>query len=141
MRQPDEGPSAITWAIALISLGLPWAAALLCLAGGWQIAQGERAGWWLVATAGFLLVLDMLIDFVWANPSRTKSDLPDLNRRADQLIGRVLVLEEAIEGGRGKVRAGDTVWPVEGPDLPAGREVRVIAAKATLLVVVAALTR
>ena len=36
-----------------------------------------------------MLVADVLIDFVWAHPSVTKSDQPDLNRRAEQLIGRV----------------------------------------------------
>ena len=47
----------------------------------------------------------------------------------------MLVLAEAIEGGRGKVRVGDTLWPVEGPERPAGTEVRVTAAKATVLTV------
>jgi inner membrane protein len=72
---------------------------------------------------------------VWAHPTFTKSDQPDLNRRAAQLVGRVLLVAEAIEAGRGKVRAGDTLWPAEGPDAPVGAEVRVIAAKATVLVV------
>jgi len=47
----------------------------------------------------------------------------------------VLVVAEAIDGGRGKVRVGDTLWPAEGPDAAAGAEVRVIAAKATVQVV------
>ena len=80
-----------------------------------------------------LLVADVLIDFVWAHPAVSRSDQPELNRRGAQLIGRVLVLAEAIEGGRGKVRVGDTLWPVEGPDAPAGAEVRVTAAKTTVL--------
>ena len=81
------------------------------------------------------LIADVAIDFVWAHPTISKSDQPDLNRRAAQLVGRVLVVAEAIEGGRGKVRVGDTLWPAEGPDTPAGAEVRVAAAKATVLVV------
>jgi membrane protein implicated in regulation of membrane protease activity len=52
-----------------------------------------------------------------------------------QLVGRIVLVSEAIEGGRGKVRVGDTLWPAEGPDTPVGTEVRVIAAKATVLVV------
>jgi inner membrane protein len=47
------------------------------------------------------------------------------------LVGRTLILAEAIEGGRGRVRVGDTLWQV--PDLPCGAELRVAAAKATLL--------
>jgi inner membrane protein len=45
----------------------------------------------------------------------------------------VLVVVEPIEGGRGKVRVGDTIWPAEGPDLPAGSHVRVTAANGTVL--------
>jgi membrane protein implicated in regulation of membrane protease activity len=33
------------------------------------------------------------------------------------------------------VRVGDTLWPVEGPDTPVGAEVKVTAAKGTVLVV------
>ena len=91
------------------------------------------------APASRVLVADVAIDFVWAHPSVSKSDQPDLNRPAAQLVGRVLVVAEAIEGGRGKVRVGDTLWPAEGPDVPAGTEVRVMAAKGTVLVVERAL--
>jgi inner membrane protein len=81
------------------------------------------------------LITDVLIDLVWAHPTISKSDQPHLNRSAAQLVGRVLVVAEAIEGGRGKVRVGDTLWPAEGPEAPAGTEVKVVAAKATMLVV------
>ncbi|HSR80429.1 MAG TPA: NfeD family protein, partial [Hyphomicrobiaceae bacterium] len=67
----------------------------------------------------------------------SKSDLPDLNERALQYVGRSLVVEEAIENGRGKVRVGDSVWQAEGPDVPAGSRVKVTGARGTVLVVVA----
>ena len=125
MQPRNDGPSAIAWLIALISLALPWVGIGAGLVGAWQIAQGDKAGWWLVGSGAAMLVADVLIDFVWAHPSVTKSDQPDLNRRAEQLIGRVLLLEEAIKGGRGKVRVGDTLWLAEGADLPAGTRVKV----------------
>lgn len=56
-----------------------------------------------------------------------KTDRPLLNKRAAQLIGREFVLSEAIELGRGKLKIGDALWTVEGPDLSAGDRVRVIA--------------
>jgi hypothetical protein len=121
----NDGPSAVAWLIALISLALPWVGIGAGLIGAWQIAHGERSGWWLVGAGVAMLVADVLIDFVWAHPSVTKSDQPDLNRRAEQLVGRVLLLEEAIEGGRGKVRVGDTLWLAEGAELPAGTRVKV----------------
>lgn len=135
MHRHDPGPGALAWLIALVSFILPWAGAVLIIYGGWLLTHAERFGWWYLVAGGGMIIADMLIDFVWAHPAVTKTDQPDLNRRAVQLVGRVVVLEQAIECGRGKVRVGDTLWPVEGPDAPAGAEVRVKAANATLLVV------
>lgn len=133
MQRPDHGPSAFAWLLAFVSLVLPWAAAVLALAGLWQVARSEQGGWWYVAAAGALLIADILIDFVWANPSILKTDQPDLNRRPDQLIGRVVVVEEPIVHGRGRVRLDDTLWIADGPDAPAGAEMRVTAAQGAVL--------
>jgi membrane protein implicated in regulation of membrane protease activity len=135
VQRPDGDPGAFTWLIAAVSMALPWLGIGLGLVGGYQVSRGESEGWWLVCAGAALLVADVIIDFVWAHPTVSKSDQPDLNRPAAQLVGRVLVVAEAIEGGRGKLRVGDTLWPAEGPDAPAGTEVRVIAAKTTVLVV------
>ncbi|MBP2298630.1 NfeD family protein [Azospirillum picis] len=48
------------------------------------------------------------------------ADAGRINDRAGQLIGRQVVLTEAIVNGHGKLFVGDTLWPVEGPDRPAG---------------------
>ena len=56
-----------------------------------------------------------------------QSDQPMLNRRAEQLIGRVVPLESAIVNGSGRVQIADAYWDVSGPDLPAGSVVRVVA--------------
>ena len=50
-----------------------------------------------------------------------------LNRRAEQLVGRVVPLERAIVNGEGRVQIADAFWDVTGPDAPAGTAVRVIA--------------
>jgi len=63
------------------------------------------------------------------------SDEPNLNVRGAQYIGRIVTVEEAIAGGRGKVRVGDTLWNAEGPDLPKGARVKVTGTKGTALVV------
>lgn len=60
-------------------------------------------------------------------------DAAALNRRAESLVGRIAPLVEPIIDGRGKIRIGDTVWLVSGPDLPAGRRVEVVAAHDALL--------
>lgn len=53
---------------------------------------------------------------------------PRLNKRSAAMVGRIVTLESAIENGQGKAKIGDTLWSVEGPALPAGTSVRIIAA-------------
>ncbi|MGA7116622.1 MAG: NfeD family protein, partial [Hyphomicrobium sp.] len=60
---------------------------------------------------------------------------PDINAPGSQFIGRIIVVEDAITGGRGKVRAGDSVWLAEGEDAPAGTRVLVTGVNGTALVV------
>jgi membrane protein implicated in regulation of membrane protease activity len=62
-----------------------------------------------------------------------RDDQPLLNRRAAQLVGQRFVLSEPIVNGRGKVRVGDGAWLAEGPDLPSGSEVEVVAVDGTAL--------
>ncbi len=66
------------------------------------------------------------------------SDQPLLNRRGEQLIGRRFVLETAIANGQGKARVGDSLWLVEGPELPAGATIEVVAVDGSTLQVRAA---
>ena len=42
-------------------------------------------------------------------------------------------LDQAIDRGRGRIRLDDAFWTVEGPDLPAGTPVRVIAVDGMVL--------
>lgn len=63
------------------------------------------------------------------------SDQPLLNRAAEQMVGRTATLAEPIREGRGRIRLGDTLWRVAGPDLPAGARVRVTGVEDTQLTV------
>ena len=45
------------------------------------------------------------------------------------------MLREAIVDGRGKLTIEDTVWDIEGPDMPAGSRVRVTGTEAMRLTV------
>jgi hypothetical protein len=62
----------------------------------------------------------------------------NLNVRAAQYMGQTFEVAEAISGGRGRVKVGDTLWLAEGPDAPAGARVRVVGANGIVLVVQAA---
>lgn len=71
----------------------------------------------------------------WVRPRLQRGEKIDvtLNRRGASLVGRRLVLTEAIREGRGRARVDDGVWLATGPDLPAGSEVEVISADGVLL--------
>lgn len=65
-----------------------------------------------------------------------QSERPLLNERAVQLIGQSFELLDPIVNGRGSIKTGDTIWRVEGPELPKGARIKVIGADGTLLKVV-----
>lgn len=67
--------------------------------------------------------------FLWRFYSKRvfKSFKPNtLNQRSRQYIGRLFTLETEITNGVGRIRVEDTIWRVEGPDLPVGTQVKVI---------------
>ena len=67
------------------------------------------------------------------NPVPTSD--PNLNARASRLIGQTVVVESAIENGKGRVVVGDGVWNARGPDMPAGASVVIVSADGTCLTV------
>jgi hypothetical protein len=104
---------------------LLWLAAAAALTGaidlvfdlGWQ---GE------VSVFAILSLLLVLITWKWVMESRQlKSDQPTLNQRHHAYVGRVVPLAQAIVNGSGKVRIDDSLWDVDGPDLPLGTRVRI----------------
>ena len=60
---------------------------------------------------------------------------PFLNRRADALVGQSFTLAEPIVNGEGRIRIGDTVWHLRGPDRDAGTRIRVVRIESGWLVV------
>jgi membrane protein implicated in regulation of membrane protease activity len=80
--------------------------------------------------------LSIVATLLWWHYGRSKVDestQPTLNQRGAQYIGRTFPLMEAIQDGRGKVQAGDSVWLVQGTDTPAGVHVRVTGVKGVVL--------
>jgi inner membrane protein len=65
--------------------------------------------------------------------SPIETDHPRLNRRGEQYVGRTMILAEPIVEGRGKIQLGDSIWRIEGADLPAGTQVRVIGTDGAVL--------
>jgi inner membrane protein len=69
----------------------------------------------------------------WYVRNPLPSSDPLLNDRAARLRGETLVVVDAIENGRGRVKVGDSVWACRGPDCPAGSRVRVVGADGACL--------
>ncbi len=100
---------------------------------------------WAVPGLSFLLqaVLFVVLGFVsiliyrkwFRGNDDAPTDQPALNRRTDQLLGRVVVLQSAIERGSGRVQIADAYWTVSGTDLPAGTSVRVVGSDGMTLMV------
>ncbi len=88
---------------------------------------------WQVVAFVVLSVVSIQCYRRWGRSHDRQSDQPLLNRRAEQLIGRVVVLDQAIVAGKGRVKIDDAFWVVAGPDLPVGNLVRVVAVEGMTL--------
>jgi membrane protein implicated in regulation of membrane protease activity len=82
---------------------------------------------WQVVAFVLLSVVSIQCYRQWARTRARASDAPLLNRRAEQLVGRVVMLDQPIASGKGRAKVDDAFWIVAGPDLPAGSAVRVVA--------------
>jgi hypothetical protein len=71
----------------------------------------------------------------FANAQDVESDERDLNQRSAQYFGRVVVVEEPITEGRGRIRVGDTLWAASGADAAKGSRVRITGANGTVFIV------
>src|SRR5690606_28079207 len=89
--------AAVVWLLVLLFPGLGVLAQVLLFAG--------------------LSVVAVLAYLKWGRRRERPSDRPLLNRRAEQLVGRVVVLDRAIDGGEGRVQIDDAYWVVSGPEL------------------------
>jgi membrane protein implicated in regulation of membrane protease activity len=110
---------------------LLWLGIAAVLTGLLSFALWEAGFWgWQVQILAFLVlsIVSVLIGRrVFPTTGTADTDQPLLNQRERQLVGRTATLEEPIVEGRGRIRLGDTLWRISGPDLPAGARVRVIA--------------
>jgi inner membrane protein len=88
--------------------------------------------WQLIWFCGLSLAAVLLANrYLRQHP--LESDQPLLNKRAAQLVGQTFDLTEPIENGRGSIRVGDTIWRVEGPELPKGARIRVVGTDGSVL--------
>lgn len=90
---------------------------------------------WQLITFAIISCITVFLARRYAAPDMATSDQPDLNVRAVQYVGRVVMVEQAIADGRGKVRVGDTVWNAQGSDAPQGARVKITGTNGNVLLV------
>jgi len=73
-----------------------------------------------------LSVVSIIASRIYIKRNPIQSEDSQLNRRGEQHIGMVYTLNTDIQNGSGKVRVGDSLCRVEGPELVAGTRVKVV---------------
>lgn len=116
---------------------LVWLAGAAAATAGVALLGLDAAG--LAACFAGFSVASLLLARRWMRrPGPSMDDA--LNQRGARLIGARAVVDEAISGGLGRVKLGDSSWTATGPDLPAGTAVTVVAVEGNR-VAVEAVTR
>ncbi len=135
------------WVLGLVLLAaevvapgvfLIWIAIAALITGALSLMLWDTIVWgWQVQFVVFALlsIISVLLGRHFVSSSARETDEPLLNQRAQSLVGRTAVLEKPIAEGHGRVRLDDTIWIVEGPDLPAGTRVRIVASHGRSLTV------
>ncbi len=99
---------------AVADIGFDWQVLIFSL-----LSVGSAGGYWL-----------------WKRPRQPEPPPePMINRAGAELIGKVLTLASPIVDGHGRAKVGDSSWRVDGPDLPAGARVKVVAVESGTLLV------
>jgi len=118
-------------ALAALEIAAPgafmiWLAVAALATGLMTLVYG--LGWELQLLAfACLAIASVLIGRAYFRGRPIRSADPALNRRADRLLGEVVTVTEAIQGGTGRVQVGDSPWPAAGPDMPAGARARIVS--------------
>ena len=91
-------------------------------------------GWPLqIVLFAVLAILAVLIARRFLRDHPVTAADPLMNRRTDRLTGETAIVTEAIAGGAGRIRLGDSEWLAHGPDSAAGTRVRITGSDGAVL--------
>ena len=102
---------------------------------GALVAYFEMDWRWQLVLWGILSISFLLVGRRLTIKDDEKEGDPYLNKRGSRYQGRVFVLKQALAHGKGTLEIGDSLWRINGPDLPAGAHVKVIGQEGTTLIV------
>jgi membrane protein implicated in regulation of membrane protease activity len=130
------------WLLAAIFLGIAelivpgvfliWLAAAAAATGLLTLAFGIALPFQFAVFA-LLAIASVYSGRRWYLANPMPSADPMLNDRAARLVGRTVVVTQAIENGEGRVKVGDSVWSCRGADAPVGAKVRISGADGSCL--------
>lgn len=123
--------------LAALELVLPgvfliWLAGAAFVVGAFSLFL-DMSWQWEVALFAVLSVASVYLGYQMTSKSGDDTDHPSLNKRGQSYIGQRFVVVEPIRHGRGKVKVGDTLWQVVGPDTDVGASVVVRSVDGVLL--------
>lgn len=105
-------------------------AALLTGIVTWVLPIGSSAQFILFAVSA---VVSIYAGRRWFARNDIISDDPNLNNRGARLIGEIVTVVGAIEGGSGRVKVSDGVWIAKGADAAVGAHVRITSVDGAVL--------
>jgi len=130
---------AVGLVLALLELVVPgvyliWLA-LAALATGLLVFVGDPPAAMQLVSFVFLSLIFAYSARRFLSDSPIVSSDPLLNNRLGRLVGESAVVTQAIDGGSGRVRVGDSEWIAHGPDVASGQRVRITGHRGSQLLV------
>lgn len=120
--------------LAVPGVFLVWVAGAALLTGLVTLVTGIGFPAQLVLFGIASIAMVVLGRQAYSRMAHSSSD-PLLNDRAARLVGQVVTVAVAIEGGEGRVKVGDGIWPAQGHDAPEGARVRITGTRGSCLLV------
>jgi inner membrane protein len=120
--------------MAIPGVFLIWLAGAALVTGALTWALPLTLAWQIVIFAALAMVSVFVgRQYLRANPVEAADPL--MNDRGARLVGEVVVVTQAIDGGQGRVRQGDSEWLAKGPDAEPGTRMRVAGHDGVVLLV------
>jgi inner membrane protein len=120
--------------MAIPGVFLIWLAGAALVTGALTWALPLTLAWQIVIFAALAMVSVFVgRQYLRANPVEAADPL--MNDRGARLVGEMVVVTQAIDGGQGRVRQGDSEWLAKGPDAEPGTRMRVAGHDGVVLLV------
>lgn len=132
------------WVLAAVLLSLElmipaafliWISLAATMMGIILLIEPGIAWQWQLFMFAILSVVSVFVGRHYFIKRRSPTDQPHLSRRGEYYMGRVFTLQEPIVNGVGRVQVDDSIWRIQGEDMPPGSRIEVTGVEgATLLV-------